>query len=324
MGAGIAALPRLPAAHNSCTHAPNCFLLQSFYALMVVGSRRSGGAGAALALLMVLLCHTSSARAAEPCTSGMSGALLCLLSISLKQQVASKAAPSDIACCTAQYRAGSFTADLFSTGGGACNSSPWAKCLSSFSLTAGVRGGNCGITLTPLAASGVTISELWTPAGSGSYAKYVTCPTSALTATVGSSASISEILTAARGVLNSALWSTAVNELAADPAVAGGVFSFTAAACTLQYRITSSTGIAGAETAACAGVAGCQTNAPCAAGQYAVAVSGLSKTCALCPPGEGGAAVRGCCEGLLRLPACLPAIDAAYHPVLAALLPSLH
>ena len=64
--------------------------------------------------------------------------------------------------------AGTFTADLFSAGGGACDANPFAKGLSSFTVTAGSAGAGCGITLTPLAASGVTIPALWTASGSGS------------------------------------------------------------------------------------------------------------------------------------------------------------
>ena len=119
-------------------------------------------------------------------------------------------------------------------------------------------------------------------------------------------ASLADILAAAKDVLNSALWTTAVTEVAADPTVVTGVFAYTAAACALQYRITASTGITGAEAAACDGVTGCETADPCAAGKYAVAVSGLVQTCALCPPGEllrrGEPACAAC---LPALPACL-------------------
>ena len=222
------------------------------------------------------------------------GVALALLAVFLSASGAS-------AACTS----GSFTADLFSAGGGACDANPFAKCLSSFTVTAGSAAAGCGITLTPLAASGVTIPALWTASSSGSYAKYVSCPTSALTTTVGDAASLADILAAAKDVLNSALWATAVTEVAADPTVATGVLSYTAATCALQYRITSSTGITGAEAAACDGVTGCETASDCAAGKYAVAVSGLVKTCALCPPGEplrrGGAALPAC-AALLCLP----------------------
>ena len=185
--------------------------------------------------------------------------------------------------------AGSFTANLFSTGGGVCNSNPFAKCFSSFTLATDVSGAGCGITLTPLAVSGVTVPALWTAASSGSAAVYVSCPTSALTGTgVADAAGTLEVLTAAKDVLNAAIWSTPVTELTSADLVQQGVFSFISSTCTLQYRITS--GGFGSRPAskpnACDGIAGCETTASCVAGQYAVTVTALNSTCALCPPGE--------------------------------------
>jgi len=124
---------------------------------------------------------------------------------------------------------------------------------------------------------------LWTAAGSSSYVDLAVCPATARSATVGDAASLSALLTVARGILNSALWTAAVSEVAADPTVDTGVLSYTASTCDLQYRITSSSGITGAEAASCSGVSGCETASACAAGKYAVAVAGLVKTCALCP-----------------------------------------
>ena len=185
-----------------------------------------------------------------------------------------------------RVRTGSFTVNLFSTGSAACNKNPFAKCLSSFAITAGSARAGCGITLTPLAASGVTIPASWT--ANGSYVKYKGCPSAALSTSVAEAASLSSILDAVKGILNSALWRTAVTEVAAVPVISAGVLTYTASACPLKYRITSSIGIVGAETGACASVSGCESSANCTAGTFAVAVAGLVKTCALCPPGEHG------------------------------------
>ena len=130
--------------------------------------------------------------------------------------------------------AGDFTVDLFSTGGGACASSPYAKCLSSFRVAA-AGSSACRVTLTSLAPT-CSFPRVSTPAGASYVAGNLLCPSDTLAAGVGDGAGLAEVLAAARALLDSYLWSEAVGDVPeTSPPVDAGTFSYTASACTLQY-----------------------------------------------------------------------------------------
>lgn len=220
---------------------------------------------------------------------GRLAALCCLLLLALAGSGARAA------CTTGQLKV-----DLFAVGGsGACASSPYAGCLTSFTLRAS-GSSSCSVTLTPLAPSGA-LPRVSTPAGSGyAAAGNLLCPADPASAAVADAAPLAAILEAARGLLDSYLWSQAVGDVVAAPSVDAGTLAFTAGGCALQYRITESAGIDGAATANCS-ASGCQTDGPCAAGQYPLDVAGATKVCALCAPGSyadaGASACSPCASG---------------------------
>lgn len=70
--------------------------------------------------------------------------------------------------------AGSLTLELLSTGGGTCNSNPYAVCLSNFKINI---ASSCNVTIEPLMATNSYVPGIWSSNSAGTYKRLVACPT---------------------------------------------------------------------------------------------------------------------------------------------------
>ena len=70
--------------------------------------------------------------------------------------------------------AGSLTLELLSTGGGTCNSNPYAVCLSNFKINI---ASSCNVTIEPLMADNSYVPGIWSSNSGGTYTRLVSCPT---------------------------------------------------------------------------------------------------------------------------------------------------
>jgi len=138
--------------------------------------------------------------------------------------------------------AGSLTLDLLSTGGGSCDSTPLALCLSSFSI--GVDATTCSVTVTPLQASGVYVPGIWSSNSAGTYKRPVACPTSARTAVTPSGSpnpSAAQMQDAIELAIEQHIYGASLKQdLTGVLGWSSGIATLTAAAgsCTLKYAVT--------------------------------------------------------------------------------------
>jgi hypothetical protein len=221
-------------------------------------------------------------------------------------------------CALAACTAGSLTLELLSTGGGSCDSTPLALCLSSFSI--GVDASTCSVTVTPLQASSVYVPGIWSSNSGSTYKRPVACPTTARTAVTPAGSpnpSASQMQDAIRLAIEQHIYGSSLSQsLTGVLAWSSGLATFTPAAassCSLKYAVTqvlpasnsyTSQIAAGAYQAVCetdgplADGVDCQTDMGdiCAAGRRPVSLNGGSdgKACVLCRAGTYSPYGSGC------------------------------
>ena len=165
------------------------------------------------------------------------------------------------ACSRAAHAAGNLTLDLLSTGGGACDSTPLALCLSSFRIDVDA---SCNVGITPLLASNVYVPGIWSSNSAGTYTRLVACPTwarEAVSPAGGSSATPAQMTAAIKSAIEQHVYGSDYPlSLSSVTWIADGQVSLATTipgSCTLKYAITQVREWGVEWTGACAGWVAC-------------------------------------------------------------------